>query len=178
MKNRVYLLAMAALLAGGTASAEVKSVTDHGFALSRTVVVKQSPEAVYAALGRPEKWWSSRHSWSGNAANMRLPLLVGGCFCERLPANKGMVEHGRVIFASPGKQLRLSAALGPLQSEAVSGSLTWSLKPVDGGTEITKTYVVGGYMQAGAKTWGPLVDSVANEQLERLKAFVETGKAP
>jgi uncharacterized protein YndB with AHSA1/START domain len=178
MKNPYLALAILLLAPGGPASAEVKSVTEHGFALSRTVLVKQSPEAVYAALGQPQKWWSSRHSWSGDAANMRLALMVGGCFCERLPANKGMVEHGRVIFASPGKQLRLNAALGPLQGEAVSGSLTWTLKPVEGGTEITNTYVVGGYMQAGAKTWAPLVDSVTKEQLDRLKAFIDTGKAP
>ena len=178
MKNIALAMASAALASACPAFAEVKSDTDHGFALLRTVMVKRTPEAVYTALGEPRKWWSSRHSWSGTAANMSLELGVGGCFCERLPSTKGMVEHGRVVFASPSKQLRLRAALGPLQGEGVMGALTWSLKQVEGGTEITQTYNVGGYLQGGAKPWAPIVDSVVNEQLDRLKSYLETGKTP
>lgn len=178
MRKLTRLALSMALISGWSASADVKSQTDHGFALSRTIIINRPPDAVYAALGQPGRWWSSKHSWSGNAANMRMELGVGGCFCERLPANKGMVEHGRIVFASPGKQLRLRAALGPLQGEGVTGALTWSLKPADGGTEISQTYTVGGYLQGGAKPWAPIVDSVANEQLDRLKSYLETGKAP
>ena len=59
----------------------------------------------------------------------------------------------------------LQAALGPLQSEAVVGTLTWSLRAVEGGTEIVQTYVVGGYMRGGLEPVAPLVDQVMSDQL-------------
>lgn len=39
------------------------------------------------------------------------------------------------------------------------------------------TYNVGGYAPGGLKPLAPLVDSVLAEQVKRLKAFVETGRA-
>ena len=80
-----------------------------------------------------------------------------------------MIEHGRVVYAQPGKALRLHAALGPLQQEGVSGALTWALKPAAGGTEVTQTYVVGGFVRAGADKLAPIVDRVMAEQLKGLQ---------
>jgi uncharacterized protein YndB with AHSA1/START domain len=173
----IPLALAAASLLNGAAHAEVISAIETGFALTRVVTINKPPAAVYAALGRPATWWDSGHSWSGDAKNMTLNLRVGGCFCESLPATRGGVEHGRVVFASPGKQLRLQAALGPLQAEAVTGTLTWTLKPVDGGTEVTNTYVVGGMMRGGGTKWAPVVDSVVGVQLDRLKAMLERPRA-
>jgi uncharacterized protein YndB with AHSA1/START domain len=173
MERLNYMAALCWLVAGSTAQADIQSTTETGFALSKTVIIKQKPDAVYAALGKPGTWWASDHSWSGDAKNMSMALKAGGCFCERLPANHGMVEHGRVIFASPGKMLRLSAALGPLQGEAVTARLTWTLKPVAGGTELTQTYSVGGFLSGGGSQWAAPVDAVVSQQLDRLKAMLE-----
>jgi hypothetical protein len=39
------------------------------------------------------------------------------------------------------------------------------------------SYVVGGYIRSGMEQWAPRVDRVLDEQLQRLKSFVE-GKSP
>ena len=59
---------------------------------------------------------------------MRLEeeLKAGGCLCEKIPAEGGSVEHLRIVFARPGRLLRAQGGLGPLQGEAVVGTLTWS----------------------------------------------------
>ncbi len=164
-------------LAASPAAAKVDSASDAGFAVTSTVTIAATPAQVYAALGKPGQWWSSAHTWSGNARNMSLTLRPNGCFCETIPAKRGAAVHGVVVYFEPGKTLRLSAALGPLMAEGVSGALTWTLEPDGKGTRVTKTYVVGGYIRGGAKTFAPLVDRVIEEQLTRLKAFVE-GRLP
>ena len=171
------LFLFAALMSAAPAFAEVKSSTDQGFEVSKTVTVKADPASVYTMLGQPGRWWSSAHTYSGDAKNMTMLLRPGGCFCEAVPKDKGTIEHGRVIYASPGKALRLSSALGPLQGEGVAGALTWTLEPVEGGTRIIQSYVVGGYIRGGPAKWAPAVDGVLSEQLDRLKAVLD-GTSP
>lgn len=159
-----------ALLIATPAAAEVTSSAETGFATRHSAIVKASPAQVYAALLQPQKWWNPQHSWSGDAANLSLDPRPGGCFCEKLPG--GGVEHGRVIFARPGQLLRLSAALGPLQGEGVSATLSWTLTAVPEGTRITQDYVVGGYIRGGGAKWAAPVDGVVGGQFARLVAFV------
>ncbi len=52
-----------------------------------------------------------------------------GCFCERFPDRQGSVEHARILYIQPPQMIRLSGALGPLQAEAVVGTLTFKLAP-------------------------------------------------
>ncbi|MEA3060769.1 MAG: hypothetical protein QOJ94_550 [Sphingomonadales bacterium] len=160
------------LLAAAPADADVKSATASGFEVQSVAVVKASPEAAWAMIVRPALWWNPEHSWSGKAGNLTLDPRAGGCFCEAVPPG-GSVEHGRVLSAIPGKFLLLEAPLGPLQSLAVSTRLSWRIAPVAGGTEITQTYVVGGYVPVGADKLAPAVDGVLSEQLARLKASLE-----
>ena len=89
----------------------------------------------------------------------------------------GSVQHLLVVYAAPGEGLRLRGALGPLQAEGVDGTLGWTLKPAEGGVNVTLSYVVGGYIRGGMEQWAPRVDRVLDEQLQRLKGFVE-GKSP
>jgi uncharacterized protein YndB with AHSA1/START domain len=160
----------AALLAAPlAAAAEVKSAAAGGFEVEAKAVVAASPAETFAMLGRPAEWWNKEHTYSGDPRNMSLELRAGGCFCERIPKGGGTVEHGRIVYARPGTALRLQGALGPLQAEGATGSLTWSLKAVPGGTEVIQTYVVGGYVRGGVDTLAPIVDRVLGEQLEGLK---------
>ena len=168
---RSVLLILLAALLSARAGAEVTSVADSGFRVAGSALTEAPPERVFRALGQPGKWWDSQHSWSGDARNMRLDLRVGGCFCEAVPAEHGMVEHGRVIALSRNKTMRLQALLGPMQFEGVSGVLEWSLKPEGSGTRISVSYAVGGFLRAGAKEVAPLVDRVLNMQLQRLANF-------
>ncbi len=175
MRFAIIGLAMA-IGAASPAMAEVKSVTPQGFALVSTVTVSAAPGAVFAAMLQPGRWWNPAHSYSGDGANMTLEPVAGGCFCEKLPKSGGQVEHMRVVYIQPGSAIRLRGALGPLQAEGVDGALTWTLKPAGTGTEISQTYVVGGYLRAGAETLAPPVDQVMTEQLTRLKAYLDKAK--
>ena len=161
------------LLVTAPAMAEVKSATPAGFEIESRARVPVPPVEAYAALARVGQWWQSAHTYSGDAANMSLEPRAGGCFCEAVPADGGSIEHGRVIYARPGQALRISGALGPLQAEAATGTLTFALSPVDGGTEIVMTYVVGGYIRGpGAAPLAPLVDQVMSAQLAGLRAHL------
>ena len=125
----------------------------------------------YAHFGR---WWEDGHTYSGKASNITLALTANGCLCEALP-NGGSVRHGVAELVIPEKQLRLDAAFGPLQDEGVSAAYTLSLRPKDGGTEVTMTYNVGGardFITSAA----PGIEGVLNEGLARLKSYAETGK--
>ncbi|MGE0180486.1 MAG: ATPase [Sphingomonas sp.] len=159
---------IAALAAAAPAAAEVRSSSASGFVVETTATVPVPPADAYAALVRVGRWWNSAHTYSGDAANMTIEPRAGGCFCEAVPADGGSIEHGRVIHARPAQTLRVQGALGPLQAEAALGTLTWSLRATDSGTEITQTYVVGGHMRGGFEAVAPLVDQVLAEQLRRL----------
>jgi len=164
------------LAVSGPAPAEVKSATPDGFEVVAVTTILAPADRVYAALGEVGRWWSPAHTFSRDAANLSIELRAGGCFCERLK-DGGSVQHLQVVYAAPGEGLRLRGALGPLQTEGVDGTLSWMLKPAEGGTSVTQSYVVGGYIRSGMEQWAPKVDRVLDEQLQRLKSFVE-GKPP
>ncbi len=151
------------LCASAPAAGEVTARSDQGFAVQRSVVVSADAAQAWRILLRPARWWQGSHTWSGNAANLTLDGRAGGCFCERLPrrtgasaSGPGTAEHMRVIHASPSRLLRMSGALGPLQGEAVHGTMTVTLLPGDAGTTIRLEYVVGGCMRLKSEQIAPL----------------------
>jgi hypothetical protein len=164
---------LAAICIGG-AHASVVSATTSGLALRETVHVSASPDKAYAALIRPSLWWSSEHTFSGNASNLSLDAKAGGCWCETLPGG-GSVLHLTVVYADPGRILRLRGALGPFQGMAVDGAMTWSLKSAGGGTDIVLVYNLGGFVDGGFQAMAPKVDAVLAEQIARLRQFIDTG---
>jgi uncharacterized protein YndB with AHSA1/START domain len=164
------------LAVGYPVAAEVKSATPTGFEVVTIGTISAPADRVYAALGEIGRWWSPSHTFSRDAGNLSIELRAGGCFCERLK-DGGSVQHMQVVYAAPGDGLRLRGALGPLQTEGVDGTLSWTLKPAEGGTNVTLSYVVGGYIRSGMEQWAPRVDRVLDEQLQQLKSFVE-GKSP
>jgi uncharacterized protein YndB with AHSA1/START domain len=176
---RIYgLLAWAGAAMAAPAHAAVTGSSEAGFATERSVEIAASAEAVYSLLTAPGRWWNDGHTYSGDSANMTIDARAGGCFCETIPAKAGpggSIEHGRVIYAMPGKQLRLAGALGPLQTEAVVGTLDFAITPTGKGVKVVMTYVVGGYLRGGAAKLAPLVDQVLGEQLAGLKQAAESG---
>ena len=159
----------------GLARADVVVAEAAGFQLKTTLAIAAPPAKVYAALLRVGKWWNPQHTWSGKGTNLTLSGKAGGCFCEKL-ADGGGVQHMVVVYAAPGKKLRLNGTLGPLQTEAATGAMSFTLNPKDEGTELVVAYNVGGYTKGGWVDWAPAVDAVLSEQLIRLKSYVETGK--
>lgn len=157
-------------LAASPAAADVVDSSAAGFTVSKTVTVAAMPDAVWATLTAPPRWWAKDHTWSGDSANL---YIDSQCFCEKLPG-RGRVEHARVIFADKGKLLRMTGAFGPLQAYAVTGVMTFELSP-DGakGTTLKMTYTVGGYMPGGFEKMAAPVDSVLGQQVSGLKAAAE-----
>ncbi len=179
-----YLAALAvpvAAISAGTAHAKVIDQSEIGFAVAHTAQVAAAPEDVWKMLRMPQKWWSAEHSWSGDAANFWLDSQAGGCFCEKLPdptgatrpgggpgPGLGSVQHARILFAKPDEMMRLSGAFGPLQGEALTGTLTIQIKKTPTGSALRFDYVVGGYMRFKVADIAPAVDKVIGEQLGGL----------
>lgn len=178
--RRLCVPGTALLLAAGVgliphdAAAEVTSAGAEGFEIREQIHVSAPPAAVYAALVAPARWWDSQHTYSGNAANLTLDAKAGGCWCERL-TDGGSVLHLMVVYAAPGKGLRLRGGLGPLQAMGIEGALSFSLKGGNEGTDLTVTYAVGGYAREGFDNLSKAVDGVLGEQVARLHRLIETG---
>jgi uncharacterized protein YndB with AHSA1/START domain len=164
------------LATAGSSRAEVRDTRENGFVIEASVMAEASPSVVYRQLINVSGWWDPKHTWSGSAGNLNLDPKAGGCFCEKL-ADGGSVQHGRVIFAQPGKLLRLDAALGPLQDMAVTGVLSFNLAPDGAGTRINMTYRVAGVLTLDSAKLAPLVDQVMGIQLGRLRSFASGGPA-
>lgn len=161
------------VLIGAPAAAEVVKTSPQGFESQHVVTIAAPPERVWAVLVAPKLWWSKDHTYSGDAENLSLDPRAGGCWCETLKGG-GSVEHMRIVFAQPGKSLRALGGLGPLQGEGVQGAMTFSLAANGaGGTKLTVSYVVGGYLRAGVETTAMPVDAVMGQQVARLKVAAE-----
>lgn len=78
--------------------------------------------------------------------------------------------HAEVVLVQPRTLLRLSGALGPLQELGAAGALSFALAKVQGGTEVTLTYRVGGFSPDGLDKLAPIVDRVLGDQLKRYAA--------
>jgi uncharacterized protein YndB with AHSA1/START domain len=159
----------------GPAAADVVDSSAGGFTLKTTVQVATPPERTYRGLLDIGSWWSSGHTYSGDARNLSIAAQPGGCYCEKLP-NGGAVEHGRVVNLVPGSMLRLQTALGPLQELGVAGSMTWQVAASGPGSTVTMTYAVGGYAPGGLDKLAPVVDQVLTQQLQLLKAFLDKSR--
>jgi hypothetical protein len=188
--KRIAISAACILATFAPARAEIKAQGENGFNVVHMAEVEATPDEIWKRLLSPKDYWSKEHSWSGSSAGFFIDAQAGGCFCELFqgkqpgsnPANAGSVEHMRVIFAQPGKVLRMQGALGPLQSEAVLGTLTVAMQPMaakKGGKPLTKlsfSYVVGGYMRYKISEIAPAVDKVIGEQFASLiKPFGKSG---
>ncbi|WP_211277412.1 SRPBCC family protein [Erythrobacter donghaensis] len=176
MKPAIPAAALAALLAAAPAPAEITRTTDDSFVSRHEVVVEATPKEVWLALISPAAWWRSEHTWSGDSKNLSLMPSAGGCFCETIPevdepgrfTLEGSVEHMRVVQAYPESALRMVGALGPLQSEPVTGVLTIAISKTPKGTKIVWEYNVGGPMRYEIPVISKAVDGVMGAQLEAL----------
>ena len=93
MRMKIMVLALLITQAGHAA---VTDMASNGFTLVQSAEIAAPPDKIYAALIQPSRWWSSDHTFSGNAANLSLDARAGGCFCETLPGG-GSVQHLAVV---------------------------------------------------------------------------------
>ena len=175
MKIPTMVAGLCALSSASIASAEVIDAAANGFNIRHEATVAANRDDVYRILVQHvSEWWDSDHSITGNADNLWLDDSLDGCFCETIGDN-GELVHLQVTFVNPGVMLRLTGGLGPLGLMGVNGNLVWEFEPLDAATTVKLSYAVGGYLHGGLDTIAPAVDRVLGEQLERLKARIETG---
>jgi hypothetical protein len=171
----VMKLTLAILLSVAQAArAEIADSAAAGFTVKITASIHASPGEVYSRIVHVGEWWSSQHTYSGDARNLSIEDRAMGCFCEKLPTG-GTVQHMQVVLARPGKMLRMYGGLGPLQGIAAAGPMTFELKPEQGGTRLEFSYSVSGYGPQGLASWAAPVNDVLSTQITRLKNYVETG---
>ncbi len=161
MLRKAAALVIVASLAA-PAQAELRQAAPDGFVLEHRFTIQATPADAWEVLVHPERWWPSDHSWSGDAANMSLEPVAGGCFCERWDG--GSAEHGRIIMVQNGRILRFRGALGPMQDMALAGIMQVTLEAVDGGTRATVVYRVSGDASHGLDKFAAVVDEVVGQQ--------------
>ena len=164
------LVASVLFLAPAPVAADVVSASANGFEISHTVNLVQKPEIAFAAFRNVAGWWDGEHTYSGDAKNLSLALMPGGCFCERFPAGGG-IEHMRVTYLDPGKRIVLTGSLGPLLYEATSGVMDVQIKSQAAGSQLTLNYRAAGFYKGNGAASAPIVDKVLSEQLKRFRAF-------
>lgn len=164
----LVFVGLAAALAAGSAGAEVKAAAPDGLIIQIKGEVALTREAAWARLLQVGSWWSKEHTYSGDASNMTIDAVSGGCWCEIWEG--GEVEHGRVIYVAPNQAIRLSAALGPLQDLGVNAALTFTLSngSAPGKTAITLDMRAVGSSLSGMDKMASGVDGVLAEQIRRF----------
>jgi hypothetical protein len=168
MKTKCFAVALGALVLAAPASAEVKAVAADGMILQFKAEMPLKRAAAWKRLVAIGSWWSDEHTYSGKAASMKIRPVAGGCWCEKWSGNE--IEHGRVILVQTNEVLRFSAGLGPLQDSGVNAALTITLADgaTPGTTAVTWDYKVVGSTLTNLASMAPIVDTVLQEQFNRL----------
>lgn len=166
--------AAAIALSATPAAAEVVERGPDHFVLRFELALETTPDDIYGAIGDLERWWDSAHTYSGDAANLTLPLEVGACFCEAL-VDGTTFEHGRVLQADPETGVEVDAPLGPLRGRATMArwSIGWS--GANRGQALVMTFIVRG---PGLGAMADPVDGMMQGQFSRLAHYVEYGEPP
>ena len=166
-----WLIVAALLISASPACAAVQAASSSQIALAYEVELAGAPAEAWQNLTQISTWWSSDHTYSGQAKNLSLDVRPGGCWCETWAT--GGVEHARVIMAMPGKALRIEGGFGPLQGMAVRATMTFSLKPATqaGKTKLQVTYLVNGSPESKLDGLAAPIDGVLATQFGRLAAL-------
>jgi len=178
MKWLPRLFALPVLMTASAAvSAKVLDSSPSGFTVENTVTVPVDAATAWRALVKDvDQWWPKDHSWFGKEGKFVIEARAGGCFCEI--AGKRQALHMTVTFTDPGRLLRMVGGLGPLQGMGLSGAMSWTLQPVDEGTQITLHYTAGGYTTEDLSKFVSIVDQVQGLQLGGLGNYLAKGKPP
>lgn len=162
----ICLLAISAITYTKIANAEVTAVNKSHFTLKLVAQSPYSSEQVWKKLLKPERWWQSSHTYSGDAGNLTIEAKAGGYWREDWEG--GSVLHGTILNIQENKLLRLSAPFGPLQELAVETVWTITLTPTDTGTKITFDFIANGNQESGLDNLASAVNYVKGEALKNL----------
>ncbi len=157
-----------------TACAQVAESGENGFQIRASREIDKPAGEVFAAFEKEiGQWWNSQHSWSGDAGNLRMDH-ERGALIEKLP-DGGYCRHLEIVYYEPGKAMRLSGGLGPLQGLGLHGVMSVAVSEAGGKSRVELSYNVSGFLPGGLEQLAPVVDGVLNEQLDRFKRYCQTG---
>lgn len=170
-----WLLCAAALMSASHAQAEILDQAANGFTVQNSQWVPVTPEVAWRGfVDDVGRWWPADHSWWGDASKLVIQPRAGGCFCEM--DGDRQAWHMTVSFVEPGKLMRMTGGLGPLQGMGLSGALEWRFIEENGGTRITLWYRAGGYTPDDLRKFAPVVDKVQGLQLGGLAEYLRKQK--
>lgn len=173
----VAVVACLSLATAGVADAEVRDQSPSGFTIENSQLVPVDAMTAWAALvDDVGRWWPQDHTWWGDASKLSIQARAGGCFCE-IDGDR-QAAHMTVSFVDPGKTLRMTGGLGPLQGMGFSGALEWRLVAAEGGTRITLYYRAGGYSPEDISAFVPVIDRVQGAQLGGLADYLRNQASP
>ena len=172
--KKAGISAAAALLlavGGAPVRAEVTAASATGFTIHIETELRQGPAMAYADLLRVGQWWHPDHTWFGKADGLSIDPTAMGCFCETDGERQAM--HMQVSYVDPGKTLKMTGGLGPLQMMGVHGGMSWQFKPAaqGPGSTLVFDYQVTGFADKGLAGLAPVVDRVLQLQIQRFQAF-------
>jgi hypothetical protein len=175
--SRCAALAAALLALSPTAAmAEVKDASASGFTLENSEWVAAPPDVAWAHLVEAVgQWWPADHTWWGDASKLSIRAEAGGCFCEI--DGPRQAAHMAVAFVDPGRLLRMTGGLGPLQGMGLHGALEWRFAVENEGTRITLWYRAGGYTPDDLSRLAAIVDRVQAQQLAALAGSIRATAA-
>ena len=163
----IVLALIAACVPSYGAHARVVDQAANGFTVENSEWVAVDPGTAWKTfVNDVGQWWPADHSWWGDASKLSISEKAGGCFCEINGAQQAW--HMTVTFVDPGKLMRMTGGLGPLQGMGLNGALEWRFVEEKGGTRITLWYRAGGYTPGDLGKFVPVVDQVQGLQLQGL----------
>jgi len=149
-------------------NAEVLSTAPNGFVIHLETTVKVDATTAYQQFLNVADWWDAAHTYYGKSENLSIDAVAGGCFCETFGENQ--VLHMTVSYVEPGREVRMTGGLGPLQMLGVHGGMSWKFEELENGvTKITHRYQVSGYVDGGLDKFAKFVNKVQAGQLEQLR---------
>ncbi len=167
MKTALILLLLITSLSG---FAEVISSSDHNFHIRIRMEVPVAPEVAYRRFLEIDRWWDGSHTWFGDAGGLTIEPQAGGCFCER--QGRQTAFHMLVTYVNPGREIRMTGGLGPLQRLGLHGGMTFLFDTIEDKSFIVHEYRVIGFVEGGLADFGKIVDQVQTGQLARLGRYI------
>lgn len=143
-----------------------------GVTIEKEVVVAAPPDEAWNAFtGDVSAWWD--HTFSGNPERLVIDRIAGGGFWEYFDAEGHGVQHAEIIWAEPGKILKMRGPLG-FSGKALDLVHTFRFSPDPGGTKIHLTLNAMGQLDdEGVAAMEAVWDHFL---VERFQAHIAAGK--
>jgi uncharacterized protein YndB with AHSA1/START domain len=167
-----WFVVAASLAADPLRAGEAVEFPVRGITLEKEVPIAAPPDEAWNAFtGDVSGWWD--HTFSGKPRKLVIDRLPGGGFWEIFDAEGHGVKHAEILWAEPGKVLKMRGPLG-FSGKAVDLVHTFRFEPDGAGTKILFTLNALGQLDD--------LDVAALEQVwehflvERFQAHVAAGK--